>query len=165
MTDIPHDVEAFLISSVRTIEIFSSQDKHYISTLIASPILAVIDDRIDVLTFQIFLQSNRIVVITPAEFCFAFCSRAFNYPYLTSICYSFRLRCHLRPVVSSYQFLLNVFFQVFLQIFLHFFHILLLKFYEFFLFLKLFSNIFFLVFKFLIHISASDRNNLSQKSL
>ena len=165
MTDIPHNVETFLISSVRTIEIFSSQDKNYICALITTPVLTIIDNCVDVLTFQVFLQGNRIVIITPAEFCFAFCSRAFNHPYRTSICYPFRLRCHLRPIVSSYQFLLNVFFQVFLQIFLHLFHIFLLELDKSFLFFELFSDIFFLVFKFLIHISASDRNDLSQKSL
>ena len=157
MADIPHDIETFLISSIRVIEIFSSQNKNYIRIFITAPVLTIIDNCIDILTFQIFLQCNCIIVVTPEKFCLAFRSRTLDHPYLATVCYTFYLCWHLCPAFSPHKFLLNILFQIFL----HFLHIFLLKFDEFLLLFQLFFDIFFLVFKFFIYICASCRNDFT----
>ena len=48
MADIPHNIETFLIPSIRMIEIFSSQHKNHICLFITAPVLTIIDNCIDI---------------------------------------------------------------------------------------------------------------------
>ena len=112
MADIPHNIKALLISSVRTIKFPATKHQYYICIFLTVPILVKIDHCVFSHSIQIALQSHCIGIIPPAHLLFTVRCRAFDHPdraifrQLAVLCRTFF------PVISSLKFLIDLLLQI-----------------------------------------------------